>query len=225
MKYIKWILLGMAVIVVTPMILDTVIFGNSIQSNLSNAEWSAFLGSYIGAIIGGIVSLIGIVLTIQFTQRENEKTRDFEKKTEEKAQEKELHLMVAELSEDIISCGEALLRDVEEPICSNMVFENIYQVQPAMLKKARKLKNYANIRAAATNRPQLDFSQTFEKIKGYAKALIDICEWIVRQKCHRPCEEEQVRNQVQKNLIEIREKAEQELLEYAKQIVRDSDNK
>lgn len=218
-KYWKWILIGLVVVISVPVFLDIGIFGNSISSNLTNGEWSAFLGSYLGAIIGGVVSLIGILLTIRFTQQENEKEREFNRKAIEREQEKELHMMVAELSEDINSCGEALLYDVEEKICPNMEFCHIAKVESVMLKKARKLLTYANIRSAATNRAELNFTETFDIINIYAKNLNDICHWTTMQICVRPCDAELVRNRVQEKLIIARKKVEEGLEDYSKKIV------
>lgn len=219
-KYWKWILIGIVISVSVPALLDIGVFGNSISSNLTNGEWSAFLGSYLGAIIGGVISLIGILVTIRFTQQENEKERELNNKAIEKAQEIELHLMVVELVEDINSCGEAILSDVETKICPNMEFQHLSIVEPVMLKKARKLLAYANIRSAATNRLELDFTETFGIISTYSKELNDICRWTSTQICVRPCDAELVRNSVQKKLIEVRQKVERGLMEYSRKIVR-----
>ncbi len=57
-------------VVLFPLVLDWLVFGNTIPSNLTNAEWSGFLGGYVGAIVGAIVSLIGIVASIRFTKQQ-----------------------------------------------------------------------------------------------------------------------------------------------------------
>ncbi len=66
------------VLILLPYLIDLCVFGNSISSNLTNAEWASFLGGYIGALIGGIISLVGIILTIRFTKLENKKDRELQ---------------------------------------------------------------------------------------------------------------------------------------------------
>ena len=63
--------------VILPLGIDRFVFGNSIESNLTNAEWAGFLGSYIG----GIATILEVIITIWFTTKENEekqKQRDKE---------------------------------------------------------------------------------------------------------------------------------------------------
>lgn len=63
--------------VILPLGIDRFVFGNSIESNLTNAEWAGFLGSYIG----GIATILAVIITIWFTTKENEekqKQRDKE---------------------------------------------------------------------------------------------------------------------------------------------------
>lgn len=61
------------ILIVIPIIIDKLIIGNNIKSNISNEQWVGFLGSYIGAIIGGIVSMLGIFITIQFYKEQQKK--------------------------------------------------------------------------------------------------------------------------------------------------------
>lgn len=77
MKNIKiWrIIIAIALIIAIPLLLDWLVFGNEISSNISNEAWASFLGSYSGAILGGVFSLLGIILTIRFTQKENHEQR------------------------------------------------------------------------------------------------------------------------------------------------------
>ena len=71
-KSIAFVLIMLSIIAVfaVPMMVDWLIMGNDIPSNISNSDWVSFLGGYIGAIIGGIVSLIGICVTIRFTKQQ-----------------------------------------------------------------------------------------------------------------------------------------------------------
>lgn len=60
------------------MLVDWVIIGNDLPSNISNPDWVNFLGGYVGALIGAAVSLIGIVLTIRYTNEQNTKERELQ---------------------------------------------------------------------------------------------------------------------------------------------------
>ena len=57
-----------------PIFLDIFIWGNKIPSNISNSDWSGFLGSFLGGILGSIGSLIGIYITIFETRSAQQKT-------------------------------------------------------------------------------------------------------------------------------------------------------
>ena len=61
-----------------PLLVDWLIIGNSIPSNISNSGWVSFLGSYIGALISGFISLAGIILTIRFTREQNKIDRELQ---------------------------------------------------------------------------------------------------------------------------------------------------
>lgn len=58
--------------------IDYLIIGNNIYSNISNSDWVSFLGGYVGTIIGCIVSLIGILWTIDFTREQNRADRELQ---------------------------------------------------------------------------------------------------------------------------------------------------
>jgi hypothetical protein len=58
------ILTGIIFFAVLPWLFDHLIFGNNIKSNLSNGEWSGFLGSYIGGIFGGAATLIAVLISL-----------------------------------------------------------------------------------------------------------------------------------------------------------------
>lgn len=78
MKNRIWGYIGIALtlVVAVPLLIDWLIIGNNIPSNISNSDWVGFLGEYIGTIIGFIVSLIGIIFTIRFTKEQIKTTKD-----------------------------------------------------------------------------------------------------------------------------------------------------
>lgn len=64
------------VIILIPIFLDWLIFGNNIYSNLDNSTWANFLGGYLG----GIATLIGVYITINENNKELEIQRKFDVK-------------------------------------------------------------------------------------------------------------------------------------------------
>lgn len=74
------ILLFVVLIICIPIIIDWVIIGNNIPSNINNSDWVGFLGGYSGALIGGVISFIGIVLTIRYTNEQNRIHRELQVK-------------------------------------------------------------------------------------------------------------------------------------------------
>ena len=70
--YIIVVFLFLLALVLLPVLLDKFVFGNDIQSNLTNGEWAGFLGSYFGGIIGGMASMLGIYMTIKTSDRRRE---------------------------------------------------------------------------------------------------------------------------------------------------------
>lgn len=76
-KSIFYLLIAIfAILAVTiPFMIDWLIIGNNIPSNISNADWVAFLGGYIGAIIGAVISFVGIIITIRYTNEQNKQDR------------------------------------------------------------------------------------------------------------------------------------------------------
>lgn len=64
------------VIILIPIFLDWLIFGNNIYSNLDNSTWASFLGGYLG----GIATLIGVYITIN----ENNKKLEIQRKLDVK---------------------------------------------------------------------------------------------------------------------------------------------
>ncbi|WMM26673.1 hypothetical protein RBU61_08340 [Tissierella sp. MB52-C2] len=84
MKYKKQILLAIFIIIATvliPVLIDYLIIGNNMYSNIKNEDWVGFLGGYIGSIIGAITALIVVYLTIL----DNRKSRDEEYKLNNRA--------------------------------------------------------------------------------------------------------------------------------------------
>lgn len=73
---IALIVISVLLVFAIPLIIDWLIIGNSITSNISNSDWVSFLGGYVGAIIGALVSLGGIVATIKFTATQSQKDRE-----------------------------------------------------------------------------------------------------------------------------------------------------
>lgn len=68
-----------AISILLPLGIDFFIFGNQFPSNISNSDWSGFLGSFLGGIFGSIGSIIGISITIMET-RNSEYKNDLQKK-------------------------------------------------------------------------------------------------------------------------------------------------
>ena len=67
----RFIIITLTLIVIgilLPIGIDCFVFGNSIESNLTNAEWAGFLGSYIG----GIATILAVIITIWYTTKDNE---------------------------------------------------------------------------------------------------------------------------------------------------------
>lgn len=76
-KYIKVIgfVLGVCLF---PLLIDKLIFGNDISSNVSNETWAGFLGSYIG----GIATLTAVFITINDNNKKIEEQRKLEQEEE-----------------------------------------------------------------------------------------------------------------------------------------------
>ncbi|WP_077369461.1 hypothetical protein [Anaerosalibacter sp. Marseille-P3206] len=75
---LKYIIFGLTFIIIVsifPLIIDRLIIGNTVYSNISNSDWVSFLGSYIGAILGGIFTFIGVKITL-YNGIEKKKQRD-----------------------------------------------------------------------------------------------------------------------------------------------------
>ena len=72
MRMKKRTILAFAVLaIVAPILIDRLIFGNSVPSNISNEAWASFLGSYIG----GLCTLIALVATIHY-YKESDKQKE-----------------------------------------------------------------------------------------------------------------------------------------------------
>lgn len=77
-KEIIILVLFIILIPVAPILIDLLVFGNNIPSNVSNEVWAGFLGSYIG----GIATLFAVFITIRDNNRKLEKQKQIEKETE-----------------------------------------------------------------------------------------------------------------------------------------------
>lgn len=66
------------ILILLPIALDWYIFGNKLPSNLSNSDWSSFLGGYIGSIIASIFSVVGILISIKYSDAQNRKDREIQ---------------------------------------------------------------------------------------------------------------------------------------------------
>ena len=77
-KIICIIISALLLLVLLPLVIDWLIIGNKIPSNISSSDWVGFFGDYIGAIIGAIVSLAGIAITIRYTNSQNKKDRELQ---------------------------------------------------------------------------------------------------------------------------------------------------
>ena len=67
MKMILPFLIGFILI---PIMVDMLIFGNSVPSNLDNAGWASFLGSFWGAIIGGGCTCWAVIIQKHYTDKQ-----------------------------------------------------------------------------------------------------------------------------------------------------------
>ena len=73
-----YIVLSVVLVVALPFLIDWLIIGNNVPSNISNSDWVGFLGGYVGAIIGCVISLAGILWTINFTREQNRTDRELQ---------------------------------------------------------------------------------------------------------------------------------------------------
>ena len=76
--------------IVTPLLLDFLVFGNSIPSNISNEAWASFLRSYIG----GLCTMAAVFITVKYY-------KDSDKQKEKAAIQPFLHVMIGGSSRDL----------------------------------------------------------------------------------------------------------------------------
>lgn len=69
----KWILIGILIIVLLPIIVNSymLIPSHSFDRGSTDA-WISFFGSFYGGIIGGLATIIGIWLTLKYTKEKDE---------------------------------------------------------------------------------------------------------------------------------------------------------
>jgi hypothetical protein len=76
-KYVKrwlWFFpVGLAIIVIIPLLLDCLIYNFNFNHIGSNETWLTFWGTYLGAIIGGLCTLFGVLIANKYQHTENEK--------------------------------------------------------------------------------------------------------------------------------------------------------
>lgn len=68
---LKYIGLGIFTLICIPILIDRLIIGNNIKSNIDNSDWVSFLGSYLGSILG----VLGVFLVTKIDQIERESER------------------------------------------------------------------------------------------------------------------------------------------------------
>lgn len=78
--YALFIILTLAITVITPVALQYCIIENDFPSKASNDGWASFFGSYLGGVFGGIATLVAVILTIHFNQKEQERRSNEEKR-------------------------------------------------------------------------------------------------------------------------------------------------
>lgn len=67
------IFLGALIFIIgLPYLIDIVIFGNSVESNINNSDWASFLGSYLGSFLGGIITIFAVLYTTHIEKKERE---------------------------------------------------------------------------------------------------------------------------------------------------------
>lgn len=83
-KYLK--VIGLVLVAcLFPVLIDILVFGNNIRSNVSNEIWAGFLGSYIG----GIATLMAVFITINDNNKKIEEQRKLEKEEERERRQRE----------------------------------------------------------------------------------------------------------------------------------------
>lgn len=73
-KYIVWGITLITLIVSIPLLIDHLIIGNSISSNIDNKDWVSFLGSY-----ASLATLAGIWMTIQHSAKQTQEDRRYKR--------------------------------------------------------------------------------------------------------------------------------------------------
>ena len=65
MKKVLKMAVAIMIILIIPVLMDYLILGNNVPSNIGNDVWAGFLGSYIG----GIATLLAVFITINDNNR------------------------------------------------------------------------------------------------------------------------------------------------------------
>ena len=61
----------MAILIIFPIVMDILIIGNNVPSNISNESWVSFLGGYSGAIITGAATFIAFYFSFFQLEKHN----------------------------------------------------------------------------------------------------------------------------------------------------------
>ncbi|WP_069650106.1 hypothetical protein [Caloranaerobacter ferrireducens] len=78
MKIRHWIAI-LIIILIIPSIIDWLIIGNNLPSNITNDLWINFLGSYIGGLFGGIATLFAFIKNIEYNKdKDHEQQKKYE---------------------------------------------------------------------------------------------------------------------------------------------------
>ncbi len=96
-KFILYIVVLIGFIILIPLCMDWLIFGNCLESNLNNEQWAGFLGSYAG----GALTLVGVFITWRYTEQQNHQM-DQERRKEMRENQRLSIMPYIECYQDII---------------------------------------------------------------------------------------------------------------------------
>lgn len=178
--------------------------------DVANFAWEIFKG-----ISPTIIALVTIWINANISKKRSQKEYMAE-------QVKELQMMIANLTPYILDTGAYLLESIQRADRkseSDEMFNKFYKSNSQMLSEARKFLAYANIRAVALERDNLEFSKEFSCISDYSNELRDILAWYNKMAQQTPMEKfDSLCDEVQKKLIDATEKIESILFNYCKRI-------
>lgn len=177
---------------------------------MANFVWEIFKG-----ISPTIIALVTIWINTNISKKRAQKEYMAE-------QVKELQMMIADLTPYILDTGAYLLESIQSggrKSESDEMFNKFYKSNSQMLSEARKFLAYANMRAVALRREDLEFSKEFGCFSDYSNELRDILTWYNKMAQQTPIEKfDNLCDEVQKKLINATEKIEIILFNYCKRI-------